>query len=423
MFIDIAKIYVKAGDGGHGSSSFRREKYVQLGGPDGGDGGDGGSVVFKVDPGLRTLLDFKYKRKHIAERGEDGASQKMYGRSGKKLIIKVPPGTVIKDAETGKIIADLKEEGEEAVVAKGGRGGKGNAKFATSTRQAPNFAQPGLPGEERDVILELKLLADVGLVGFPNVGKSTMLSMVTAATPKIANYHFTTLTPNLGVVDIKGIESFVLADIPGLIEGAHEGVGLGIDFLRHVERTKLLIHVIDVSGIEGRDPIDDFEKINDELKLYNEKLSKKPQIVVANKTDIAENDEAYEKLKAYIEEKGMKIYKISAATNTGLRELMLYVGSILDTIEVEEEYTEDEMFVPEEKRFTFDVEVDEEGVYVVTGSLVDRLLLQVNIYDSESIKYFHRTLERRGVIEKLKKMGIKDNDLVRMNDFEFEFLD
>ncbi|KMT21553.1 GTPase ObgE [Clostridium cylindrosporum] len=423
MFIDIAKIYIKAGDGGHGSASFRREKYVPLGGPDGGDGGDGGSVIFKVDPGLRTLLDFKYKRKHVAERGEDGASQKMYGRAGKDLVIKVPPGTVIKEAESGKIIADLKEDGEQAVVARGGRGGKGNAKFATSTRQAPNFAQPGLPGEERNVVLELKLLADVGLVGFPNVGKSTMLSMVTGAKPKIANYHFTTLTPNLGVVDIKGIESFVLADIPGLIEGAHEGVGLGIDFLRHVERTRLLIHVIDVSGVEGRDPIDDFEKINDELKLYNEKLSKKPQIVVANKTDIAENEENYEKLKEYVEEKGMKIFKISAATNTGLRELMLYVGSILNTIEVEEEYTEDEMFVPEERKFTYDVEIDEEGVYVVSGSLVDRLLLQVNIYDSESIKYFHRTLERRGIIAKLKEMGIQDNDLVRMDDFEFEFLD
>ena len=423
MFVDIAKIYIKAGDGGHGSASFRREKYIQLGGPDGGDGGNGGSVIFKVDEGLRTLLDFKYKRKHIAEPGENGASQKMYGKAGKDLIIKVPPGTVVKDAETGKVIADLKEAGEEAIAARGGKGGKGNAKFATSTRQAPNFAQPGLPGEERNVVLELKLLADVGLVGFPNVGKSTMLSMVTAATPKIANYHFTTLTPNLGVVDIKGINSFVLADIPGLIEGAHEGVGLGIDFLRHVERTRLLLHVVDVSGVEGRDPIEDFEKINDELKLYNEKLSRKPQIVVANKTDIAENDEAYEKLKAYVEERDMKIFKISAATNTGLRELMLYVGSILETIEVEEEYSEDELFIPEEKKFTYDVEIDEEGVYVVSGSLIDRLLLQVNIYDSESIKYFHRTLERRGVIAKLKEMGIEDNDLVRMNDFEFEFLD
>lgn len=423
MFIDIAKIYIKAGDGGHGSSSFRREKYVQLGGPDGGDGGNGGSVIFKVDPGLRTLLDFKYKRKHIAERGEDGAGQKMYGRSGENLIIKVPPGTVIKDEATGKIIADLKENGEEAIIAQGGRGGKGNAKFATSTRQAPSFAQPGLPGEERNVVLELKLLADVGLVGFPNVGKSTILSMVTKASPKIANYHFTTLKPNLGVVNIKGVESFVLADIPGLIEGAHEGVGLGIDFLRHVERTRLLIHVIDVSGIEGRDPIEDFEKINDELKLYNERLARKPQIVVGNKLDIAENEEAFEKLKEYVEEKEIKIFKVSAATNTGLNELMLYVGSILNDIEVEEVYTEEEMFIPEEKKFTYDIEIDEEGVYVITGSLVDRLLLQVNIYDSESIKYFHRTLDRRGVVAKLKEMGIKDNDLVRMDDFEFEFLE
>ncbi|MEF9935266.1 MAG: GTPase ObgE [Clostridium sp.] len=423
MFIDIAKIYIKAGDGGHGSSSFRREKYVPLGGPDGGDGGDGGSVIFEVNEGLRTLLDFKYKRKHIAESGINGESQKMYGRAGKDLIIKVPPGTLIKEEETGKIVADLKEHGDRVVAVRGGRGGKGNAKFATATRQAPNFAQPGLPGEELNVVLELKLLADVGLVGFPNVGKSTMLSMVTGAKPKIANYHFTTLTPNLGVVDIKGIESFVLADIPGLIEGAHEGVGLGIDFLRHVERTRLLLHVVDVSGVEGRDPIDDFEKINDELKLYNEKLSRKPQIVVANKTDIAEDEEGFNKLKEYVEERGMKIFKISAATNTGLRELMLYVGSILNTIEVEEDFTEEEMYVPEERAFSFDVEIDEEGVYVVTGSLVDRLLLQVNIYDSESIKYFHRTLERRGVIAKLKEMGIEDNDLVRMDDFEFEFVD
>ncbi|MEG2538811.1 MAG: GTPase ObgE, partial [Clostridium sp.] len=302
MFIDIAKIYIKAGDGGHGSSSFRREKYVPLGGPDGGDGGDGGSVIFEVNEGLRTLLDFKYKRKHIAESGINGESQKMYGRAGKDLIIKVPPGTLIKEEETGKIVADLKEHGDRVVAVRGGRGGKGNAKFATATRQAPNFAQPGLPGEELNVVLELKLLADVGLVGFPNVGKSTMLSMVTGAKPKIANYHFTTLTPNLGVVDIKGIESFVLADIPGLIEGAHEGVGLGIDFLRHVERTRLLLHVVDVSGVEGRDPIDDFEKINDELKLYNEKLSRKPQIVVANKTDIAEDEEGFNKLKEYVEE-------------------------------------------------------------------------------------------------------------------------
>ncbi|MEG0642122.1 MAG: GTPase ObgE [Clostridium sp.] len=423
MFIDVAKIYIKSGDGGHGSASFRKEKYVPLGGPDGGDGGDGGDVIFVVNEGLRTLLDFKYKRKHIAERGEDGAGQKMYGRAGKDLVIKVPPGTVIKDAESGKIIYDLKKEGEKAIVAAGGKGGRGNAKFATATRQAPNFAQPGLPGEERNIILELKLLADVGLVGFPNVGKSTILSMVTGAKPKIANYHFTTLTPNLGVVDVKGIDSFVLADIPGLIEGAHEGVGLGIDFLRHVERTRLLLHVVDVSGVEGRDAIEDYEKINDELKLYNEKLSKKPQIVVANKTDIAEDDEAYENLKSYVEEKGMKIFKISAATNTGLRELMLYVGSILDTIQPEEEYGEEEMFVPEEKRFTYNIEIDEEGVYVVSGTLVERLLLQVNIYDSESIKYFHRTLERRGIIAKLKQMGINDNDLVRMDDFEFEFLD
>jgi GTP-binding protein len=422
MFVDVAKIYIKAGDGGHGAVSFRREKYVPFGGPDGGDGGDGGDVIFKVDSGMRTLLDFKYKKKHEAERGHNGAGNNMFGKDGEDLIIKVPPGTVIKDAESGKIIADLKEEGQQVVAARGGKGGKGNARFATPTRQAPNFAQPGLPGEERWVILELKLLADVGLVGFPNVGKSTILSMITGAKPKIANYHFTTLTPNLGVVEMPGVKSFVLADIPGLIEGAHEGTGLGIEFLRHVERTKLLIHVIDVSGIEGRDPVDDFEKINEELRLYNEKLSKKPQIVAANKSDIPGSEENFERLKAEMDKRGIKIFKISAATNQGLRELMLYVGSILDTIQVEED-EQGEMFVPEEKKFTYEITRDDDGSFIISGSFVDRLLLKVNIYDAESIKYFHKVLERSGIIKQLRDMGAEDGDIVRMNDFEFEFID
>jgi GTP-binding protein len=422
MFVDVAKIYIKSGDGGNGSASFRREKYIPLGGPDGGDGGDGGDVVFIVDDGMRTLLDFKYRKKHVAKHGENGGTSNMYGRAGEDLIIKVPAGTVIRDAESNKIIADLTEIGQKVVVAKGGRGGRGNSKFATSTRQAPDFAEPGMPGEERWVTLELKLIADIGLIGFPNVGKSTILSMVTGAKPKIANYHFTTLTPNLGVVDIPGINSFVLADIPGLIEGAHEGVGLGIDFLRHVERTRMLIHVIDVSGIEGRDPIEDFEKINEELKLYSEKLPKKPQIVAANKTDITGADENFEKLKSEMDKRNIKVFKVSAATNTGLRELMLYAGSLLNTLHDTEEEEVEEWFVPEEKKFTYTIRKDEEGVYVVEGSFVDRILLTANIYDTQSLRYFHKVIEKRGIIKELRDMGIQDGDLVRMKDFEFEFM-
>lgn len=422
MFVDVAKIFIKSGNGGNGAVSFRREKYVPLGGPDGGDAGNGGDVVFEVDSNMRTLLDFKYKRKHSAQNGENGGKSNMYGKDGEDLIIKVPSGTVIRDAETQRVMCDLTKEGQRYIACKGGRGGRGNAKYATPTRQAPDFAEPGMPGEERWVTLELKLLADVGLVGFPNVGKSTILSMVTGAKPKIANYHFTTLTPNLGVVEMPGVKSFVLADIPGLIEGAHEGVGLGIEFLRHVERTKVLIHVIDVSGIEGREPLDDFEKINEELKLYSEKLSTKPQIVAANKTDIPGFEENLEKLTYEMEKRGIKVFKVSAATNQGLRELMLYVGSILDTIKEEE--TEDEIdFVPDEKKFTYEIHKDSDGTFVIEGSFVDRLLLKVNIYDSESIKYFHKVIDRKGIIQELRNMGIKNGDLVRMNDFEFEFIE
>jgi GTP-binding protein len=421
MFVDVAKIYVKAGDGGHGCVSFRREKYVPFGGPDGGDGGRGGDVIFKVDVNMRTLLDFKYQKKYEAQRGENGGTNNKFGKDGEDLVIKVPAGTVIKDAETERVIADLVEEGQEFVVCKGGRGGRGNTRFATPTRQAPNFAEPGMPGEEKWITLELKLLADVGLIGFPNVGKSTILSMVTGAKPKIANYHFTTLKPNLGVVEMQGVKSFVLADIPGLIEGAHEGVGLGIDFLRHVERTKVLIHVIDASGIEGRDPIDDFYKINEELKLYSEKLSKKPQVVAANKCDIPGSEENVKKLREELGKQGIEVFEISAATNKGLKEVMLYVSNMLDNIvEEKEEY---EVYVPEEKKFTYTIRIDEDGTYVIEGSFVDRLLLSVNIYDSESLKYFHKVLEKRGIIDELRKMGIKDGDLVRMNDFEFEFVE
>ncbi|SHE44439.1 GTPase ObgE [Caloramator proteoclasticus] len=421
MFVDVAKIYVKAGDGGHGCVSFRREKYVPFGGPDGGDGGRGGDVIFKVDVNMRTLLDFKYQKKYEAQRGENGGTNNKFGKDGEDLVIKVPAGTVIKDAETERVIADLVEEGQEFVVCKGGRGGRGNTRFATPTRQAPNFAEPGMPGEEKWITLELKLLADVGLIGFPNVGKSTILSMVTGAKPKIANYHFTTLKPNLGVVEMQGVKSFVLADIPGLIEGAHEGVGLGIDFLRHVERTKVLIHVIDASGIEGRDPIDDFYKINEELKLYSEKLSKKPQVVAANKCDIPGSEENVKRLREELGKQGIEVFEISAATNKGLKEVMLYVSNMLDNIV--EEKQEYEVYVPKEKKFTYTIRIDEDGTYVIEGSFVDRLLLSVNIYDSESLKYFHKVLEKRGIIDELRKMGIKDGDLVRMNDFEFEFIE
>ena len=301
MFIDKARIFVKSGNGGNGAVSFRREKYVPAGGPDGGDGGNGASVIFEVDLGLRTLMDFKYQRKYVAEHGEDGSKKRKAGRNGEDLILKVPPGTIIRDEATGLVIADLKEEGDRAVVAKGGRGGKGNQHFANAVRQAPAFARSGSDGVEKWVVLELKMIADVGLLGFPNVGKSTFLSVVTKAKPKIANYHFTTLTPNLGVVQTKFGESFVLADIPGLIEGAAEGVGLGHDFLRHVERTKVLIHIVDISGLEGRDALDDFDKINGELKLYNEKLATRPQVVVANKMDILEDESIFDEFKNELE--------------------------------------------------------------------------------------------------------------------------
>ncbi len=305
MFIDYTSVYLKSGNGGNGSVSFRREKYIPLGGPDGGDGGRGGSIIFIADGGMTTLLDLKYKRRYVAEPGMNGAGSKMYGKDGKDIIVRVPVGTVLKEKESGKIIADMNEDGMKLTVLRGGKGGKGNAKFAIPTRQAPDFAEPGMPGEEMEVILELKVLADVGLIGFPNVGKSTILSMVSKAQPKIADYHFTTLSPNLGVVSLKGIEPFVVADIPGIIEGASEGVGLGLQFLRHVERTRILIHVVDISGSENRNPIEDFDKINEELKLYSEVLSQRPQIVVANKADMMEEDSQYEEFKAYVMSKAM----------------------------------------------------------------------------------------------------------------------
>lgn len=427
MFIDTAKIFIKSGDGGNGAVSFRREKYVPRGGPDGGDAGKGGDVIFEVDSGLRTLMDFRYKKKHIAERGENGGLNNCHGKDGENLIIKVPPGTLVKDAETERTIADLTYEGQRVVAAKGGRGGKGNARFATPTRQAPNFAEPGQSGEERWVVLELKLLADVGLIGFPNVGKSTILSIVSAAKPKIANYHFTTLTPNLGVVEMPGINGFVLADIPGLIEGAHEGAGLGYEFLRHIERTRLLIHVVDISGSEGRDPLKDYEKINEELKLYSPKLSTKIQIIAANKSDIPGSDEKFGKFEEEMKKRGHMIFKVSAAANQGLRELMAYASVQLDKLPVEEDPEIDETeayFKLEGKNEGKGYEIKKDnGIYTITGPFVDRIFMKVNIYDSESLKYFQKVLRRKGIIDELKGMGINNGDTVRMNDFEFDFVD
>lgn len=423
MFIDTAKIFVKSGDGGNGSISFRREKYIPLGGPDGGDGGKGGSVIITVDTGMTTLLDFKYRKKYCAEQGTNGSGSKCYGKDGESLYIKVPLGTVVRDFETGKIMADLSHQGDFCDVARGGKGGKGNVKFTTPTRQAPDFAEPGMPGEERWVTLELKLLADVGLLGFPNVGKSTLLSVVSKATPKIANYHFTTLKPNLGVVSLKGIQSFVIADIPGIIEGASEGVGLGLDFLRHIERTRLLIHMVDISSIEGRDPFEDFMRINEELRKYSVKLWDRPQIIAANKSDMLSDDTAFQEFKAKVEKLGYKnVFKISAATNQGVEELMKEAARILSTIPVTElEISEEDKFVPEEKRFTYTI-THEDNVYVVEGSFVDRLLNSVNVNDPDSLRYFQKVLRNKGIMDELMEMGIKDGDLVKLNDFQFDFL-
>ncbi len=421
MFTDKAKIYVKAGNGGHGSMSFHREKYVAAGGPDGGDGGKGGSVIFITDNNLSTLLDFKYKKKYVAEHGKDGSSARCNGKSGENLYIKVPVGTIIK--ENGRIIADLNSVGSEFIAAKGGNGGWGNCHFATATRQAPKFAKLGLEGEEKELELELKLLADVGLVGFPNVGKSTLLSVISDAKPKIANYHFTTLIPNLGVVNAGDGESFVVADIPGLIEGASEGLGLGHEFLRHVERTRLLIHVVDVSGIEGRNPIEDFDTINNELKSYNADLESRLQIVAANKTDIITDQKMYDDFKEEIAKRGYKLFEISAATKSGVRELILHAGSCLKDIPI----PEFEIEAPETRIYTYEKEapftvVNDNGVYVVEGEYIKKLLGTCNLDDYESLSYFQNSLRKNGVIKALEDKGIKEGDMVRMYELEFEFI-
>ncbi len=422
MFIDYAKIIIKSGDGGNGATSFRREKYVAAGGPDGGDGGKGGDVYFVVDPDSNTLIDFRFNKKFKAQNGENGRGSNCYGKNGDDCYIKVPIGTVVKDYKSGKVLVDLSEKGQKELVLKGGRGGKGNTHFATSTRQAPNFSIDGEKGKEKEVILELKSLADVGLVGFPNVGKSTILSKVTAATPKIADYHFTTINPNLGVVKTEYGDSFVIADIPGIIEGASSGIGLGTQFLRHVERTRLLLHVIDCAGTEGRNPLQDFHKINEELEKYSEKLAKRKQIIVANKIDSLQNEQNLKDLEKLAKEKGLELYKISAVTGEGLKELFNHVSDVIKTLPKEEIVDLDDriVYTLEEEEEPFTVEVVN-GEFVVQGPAAERIMRRVNVADNESFAYLQRSLKKLGIDDALREKGIKDGDSVLLVDWEFEW--
>lgn len=424
MFVDQAKIYIKAGDGGDGAVSFHHEKYVAAGGPDGGDGGKGGDIVFVVDDNISNLIDFRYKRKYVAEKGQNGGAKNCSGRNAPDLVVKVPRGTVVREIKSGRILADLSTD-EPAVIAHGGKGGRGNAHFATSTRQIPKFAKPGFRGDEYEVMLELKLIADVGLVGFPNVGKSTLISVVSAAKPKIANYHFTTLTPVLGVVKIEEGKSFVMADIPGLIEGASEGVGLGHEFLRHVERCRLIVHVIDVSGSEGRDPIEDFKAINHELENFSMELAEAPQIVAANKSDMA-TPEQVERLRNYVEDQGLLFYEISAATTKGTKELMYGVWERLSVLPPVKQFeaqplTQEELDDKLISKKDFRVTV-EDGVYFVEADWLLDILRTANMDDYSSLQYFQNVLRTSGIIDKLEEMGIEEGDTVSIFDFEFEYL-
>lgn len=424
MFIDIATIHFKAGKGGDGAVAFRREKYEPSGGPAGGDGGDGGDIVLVADEGMRTLMDFRYKRSYKAESGENGRGKNQFGKKGEDLILKVPVGTLIKESETDKVIADIKENGQSFIIAKGGKGGKGNSKFTTSVRQAPRFAEPGTKGDEISIVLELKLLADVGLVGFPNVGKSTILSILSEAKPKIANYHFTTLKPNLGVVKVEDGKSYVLADIPGLIEGAHEGAGLGLSFLRHIERTRVLVHVLDASGFEGRNPIDDFYKINEELFEYNSKLKEKPQIIVANKIDIPSSKEWVTKIREEFEPKGYKIYKISAATREGVNKLKYDIWEEINSIEADYSTYDEEVEITYEAPKEDSIIVKkEDGKFIVEGRYIERLLYSVNFEDHDSIRYFQNAMTKKGIVDKLTELGIEEEDPVFICGYEFEFIE
>ncbi len=424
MFVDIVKITIKAGDGGNGAVSFHREKYVNAGGPDGGNGGKGGDIVFQAKDNLSTLIDFRYKKSYVAKNGDNGAARRSTGKSAPDTVIYVPRGTIVKDTETGRILADISGD-EPVIVAKGGKGGKGNMNFATPTRQIPRFAKPGYPGERFDVTLELKLLADVGLVGFPNVGKSSLISVVSAAKPEIANYHFTTITPVLGVVKYEE-KSFVMADIPGLIEGASEGIGLGHAFLRHVERCRLIVHVVDVSEIEGRDCIDDFEKINTELRNFSEELAERPQIVAANKSDMA-TEEQIEKLRKYVEDKGYPFFVISAATTMGTQELVGAVAAELENLPPVLRYeaqplTFEELERINEAKRSFTVEKADDNYFIVNAEWLAPILSTVNMEDYESLQYFQRVLRYSGIIDALEAAGVEEDDTVAIFDFEFNYM-
>ncbi len=429
MFVDQVKIYVKGGDGGNGMVAFRREKYVPKGGPAGGDGGNGANVVFEVEEGLRTLMDFRYKRHFKAPRGEHGMSKNQHGKNSADMIVKVPPGTVVSDADTGEIIADLTDHGQRAIIAKGGRGGRGNTRFATPANPAPELSEKGEPGVERNIIMELKLLADVGLVGFPSVGKSTLLASVSAARPKIAEYHFTTIVPNLGVVETEDGRSFVMADLPGLIEGAHEGVGLGHQFLRHIERTRVIVHVIDMSGQEGRDPYEDYVTINKELEEYNLRLTERPQIIAASKMDMPDSEENLQAFKEKLEE-DIQIFPISSVTREGLRELLYAVADkIEETPEFPLEHAEDEtgihrvLYKHEAEKEEFMITRESDGTFVVTGEKLEKLFKMTDFSRDESVKRFARQLRAMGVDEALRKRGAEDGDTVRLMEYEFEFIE
>ena len=421
QFVDKVQILVQAGHGGNGCMSFHREKYIASGGPDGGDGGHGGSVILRVDTGMTTLMDFRYKRKYTAPAGGNGAGSNMKGRNGEDLIIRVPLGTVVRDAESGEVIKDMSDQ-EDFVLAKGGRGGWGNQHFATPTRQAPRFAKAGLPGESHDVLLELKLLADVGLVGFPNVGKSTLLSVVSGAHPKIANYHFTTLFPNLGVVYLGEGESFVMADIPGIIEGASEGVGLGHDFLRHIDRCRLVVHVVDVSGSEGRDPVEDFITINKELAQYSPDLAQRPMIVVANKIDILQDPENLQKLRDYTDSLGLPLYEMSAAIHKGTKELMQVIYNRLQELPPITVYETEYVKPLPEAGDVQELTIEQQGdVWLISAPWMERLIADVNFDDYESRMYFDRQLRKCGLFERLEEMGIQKGDTVSIYDIEFDY--
>ena len=428
MFADRAKIFIRSGKGGDGHVSFRRELFVPNGGPDGGDGGKGGDIIFEVDEGLNTLNDYRHKAKYCAQPGEEGGKKRCHGKNGTDLILKVPEGTLIKDAESGKVIADMSGDNKRQIVLKGGRGGKGNMNYATATMQVPKYAQPGQSAKELWVQLELKVIADVGLVGFPNVGKSTFLPRVTNARPKIANYHFTTLNPNLGVVDLDGGKGFVIADIPGLIEGASEGVGLGHEFLRHIERTKVIIHVVDAASTEGRDPVDDIYKINEELKAYNPRMATLPQVIAANKTDViySEDEDPVERIRAEFEPQGMKVFSISAVSGKGLKELLYYVRELLDALPkeavvFEQEYDPNEYNPNDNLPYTVEKSEEEENTYVVEGPKIERMLGYTNLDSEKGFQFFQNFLKTTGILDELEAAGIQEGDTVRMYGLKFDY--